>query len=134
MKNLNSFVALGLTLLISLLLFLSACKGRGDRTLAFIPGTYVSYARGDFSMAWDTMVIRELDDHNGMYSILRKTAFQRIREGKLMPAEHDSEQWEAVYRPGHQILEVPGRGKIISLFADSGRITVGHKEYHKLND
>ena len=71
-------------------LFLSCTKQQSQ-----VEGTYVNYHQGEFSVAWDTLIIFKSAEPNLSYKIESHTGFQRIRKGKLQPKEYASKTWTA---------------------------------------
>lgn len=104
----------------------------GQDVRSFIPGTYVNYAEGEFSVAYDTLLIQPMDAGSDAYRIYRNTAFRRVVEGKLGSAEQRHEKWLAVYDEKTRTLLESKKGKTISIFPDSGLVVVGSREYRKV--
>lgn len=112
---------------------LMACRGGGvTDTRSFIPGTYVNYAEGEYSLAYDTLIIQPMSEQNSSYRIYRKTAFQRKVNGKLTPLQHESEEWVALYNEETKSMQEVKRGKIITIYPDANRILVVNREYTKI--
>jgi UDP-N-acetylmuramate-alanine ligase len=107
-----------------------ACNSKND-TRSFIPGMYVNHAKGEYSIASDTLVIEASESNN--YFIHRKTGFQLIRNGKTGKHEHETEEWKAVYDEGTKTLTETQKGKLITFLPDSGKLSVGKREYNKIN-
>jgi len=121
-----------LTALISSLLM--ACGGGATDTRSFIPGTYVNYAEGEYSIAYDTLIIQPMSEQNSSYRIYRKTAYQRKENGKLLKMQRESEEWVALYNEETKSMQEVKRGKIITIYPDAGRILVANREYTKLTN
>lgn len=114
---------------------LLACSGGGvTDTRSFIPGTYVNYAEGDYSVAYDTLIIQPMSEQNSSYRIYRKTAYQRKENGKLLKMLRENEQWVALYNEETKSMQEVKRGKIITIYPDAGRILVANREYTKLTN
>lgn len=86
----------------ALLLFVLGCKRGADPVRAFIPGTYVSAASGEFSVAEDTLVITAGEKE--AFTITRHTAYQAILFGKLLPERHLVQHFEGLYDPENRVL------------------------------
>jgi|GEM_PF-920738 hypothetical protein len=128
MKHLKLLICLCPVLLL-------ACNYLGDGNKdpeSFIPGTYASYAEGEYSVSYDTLRIEPVSEQEGAYRIFRETAFRRIEDKKLKKLEHKSEKWFAVYDEQRHVLLERTKGKVISILPDAGLIVVGSREYHKL--
>ncbi|MES2650537.1 MAG: hypothetical protein V4663_02300 [Bacteroidota bacterium] len=112
---------------------LMACRGDGGTdTRSFIPGTYVNYAEGEYSIAYDTLIIQPMSEQNSSYRIYRKTAYQRKENGKLMKLRRESEEWITLYNEETKSMQEVKRGKIITIYPDANRILVVNREYTKL--
>ncbi|HEK19754.1 MAG TPA: hypothetical protein ENO28_04800 [Bacteroidetes bacterium] len=110
-------------------LFITACTT--DKTRDFIPGTYVNSAGSEFSVANDTLVIEPAESNN--FSILRKTGFNVITDGKKGKRQHETEQWNAIYDDGTKVLTETRKGKLITFYPKAGTLKVGKREYKKIN-
>lgn len=112
----------------AMVLFTVACHR--EKTVSFIPGTYVNHAKGDYSLADDTLVIRLLEGSS--YEILRKTGFNRIADGKTGKREYETEIWNAVYDSEAKVLNERRYGKVFSFYPDSAMLRLGNRTYNKL--
>ena len=108
-----------------------ACNSETN-TRAFIPGTYVNHAEGEYSIAYDTLIIQLMSEENGTYRIYRKTAYQRIDNSKLMEVQHENEQWTALYNDQTKFMQETKKGKIITFYPNANRLLVGNREYQKV--
>lgn len=112
---------------LSLLSMMTACER--DRIRDSIPGTYVNSAGGEFSKADDTLEIEAAAGNQ--FLIHRRTGFNLIEYGKLGARQFQKEEWRAVYDESTKILTEAVKGKLISLYPDSGYLTVGKRKYQK---
>ncbi|NQX38448.1 hypothetical protein SAMN05421820_101469 [Pedobacter steynii] len=120
-----------LVLILCPIFLLWSCNRFGGNTKRdFLPGSYVNSAEGEFSVAWDTLVIAPLGGQD--YKILRKTAFQRKQQGRPMDRELRQQNWVAIFDEKAELLQVLKTGKLISIYPDSGMIVVGERKYRKL--
>ncbi|MBB6271857.1 major membrane immunogen (membrane-anchored lipoprotein) [Pedobacter cryoconitis] len=117
-------------LLCPLVLLLSCGRFTGNSKRDFLPGTYVNSAEGEYSLAWDTLVIEPTSGQE--FRIIRKTGFQRKKDGKLLARELRQQKWTAVFDQKAELLQVLKTGKLISVYPDSGMIVVGTRNYRKL--
>jgi hypothetical protein len=123
MKNL-------IILIVATAVLASACTT--DKVKSFIPGTYIDSATSEYSMVNDTLTIRQSESESNKYFINRKTAFQRISEGKAGKLEYETEQWIAIYDKASQILNETAKGKVITFYPETNRLMVGKREYRKI--
>lgn len=107
----------------------TACKT--DKTRDFIPGTYVNHAEGEYSTASDTLVIEPSESNN--FVVHRKTAFQRITNGKAGKPEYETKEWNAIYDEATKSLNETSKGKLITFYPETGRLMIGKREYTKIN-
>lgn len=110
---------------------LAACKGTRDLQ-SFIPGTYVDHAKGAYSESWDTLIIGDFNQVKGSYSIVRKTGFRRLENGKQGRLEYDAERWLGIWEEESESIQVPRNSRIISFYPDSGVLLLGTREFRKL--
>lgn len=112
----------------ALLVFLVSCGGNRN---SGIDGTYASYESGEYSISKDTLVIIPYGD-NGEYQVIRKSAFQTIRNGKLQPIEQKIREYMGRFDPKKKVLFIDAQGKRISFFPDKGSLLLMQREYHKV--
>lgn len=111
---------------------LAACNQPAD-TRQFIPGIYVNYAEGEFSVAYDTLIIQPLDAKQGTYRILRKSAYRRIEGNQLQPVVHKKEEWTALYNEETKSMQETRHGKVITFYPEARRLMVEKREYQKID-
>jgi hypothetical protein len=112
---------------------LTAChSGNNSNTKDFIPGSYVSQARSDYSIANDTLVITPGKNTENIYLITRKTGYRRITDGKLQPLQHQVKHWSGEWDEQKQILQIMQTGNFLLFYPDKGSLLNGSSEYWKL--
>jgi hypothetical protein len=122
--------ALGMGLLGMLLL--TAC-GDGRRVaLDTVPGTYVSAAKSEYSIARDTLLIAAVEHTPGVYTINRRTGFRRILSGKLGLPEYRSVSFSGVWDQEKRALQITQNGLLILFPPDGNSIRVQNSTYRKL--
>jgi len=117
------------------LIFLMACHHYfqdDSKIKAFLPGTYVNIAEGEFSKAIDTLLIQKEGLDGNTYSIIRKVSFQRIKEGVMQPKEYQSEQWIGIYDERDKVLHETKRGRTLTYVPDESKLYLGNAEYEKV--
>jgi len=112
------------------LLFLAACHSKPDKVAAFIPGTYVHAAKGEYSQAEDTLVITLVSGE--AYHIQRRAGFRPIREGKLLPKRWKVQSLNGNYDPQQQVLFETTNGRVFSFDPERGVLLVNSAVYRKL--
>jgi len=107
---------------------LIACNS--DKTRDFVSGTYINHSEGDYSIADDTLVIESSERNN--FLIHRKTGIRLIKKGKPGKFKYETEEWRAIYDEGTKTLTETKRGKLFSFYPEAGKLTVGKREYQKI--
>ncbi|WP_299516611.1 hypothetical protein [Mucilaginibacter sp.] len=118
-------------MMMAALLLLAACQSKNSQTQDFIPGTYVNAAKGDYAIANDTLVIKPVDANN--YMIIRKTTYQAIRDGHLLPKHHKTEKLNAIWNTGKHELDETITGRIFRFDADKKLLLINQASYQKIN-
>lgn len=127
-----------LTLSFAAGLLFAACQGLGKKSLRLeraqrtLVGTYVNYAEGQYSLAYDTLLVQALDAGSNAYRIYRNTAFRRIENEKMMKLERRNQQWTAVFDEKTGTMLESQKGRVLSVYPDSGLIVIGSREYRKV--
>ena len=121
---LNAF-ALGC---MALMLMLGSC---GRRPQMAITGIYVNQESGEYSISKDTVVILAADGR-GNYQLIRRSAFQRIREGKLLPEEMKVRTFTGRFDTENAILILDGEDKQVRFFSGGRSLLLAKREYRKV--
>jgi hypothetical protein len=111
-------------------LFWSGCKEEAGKLGDFIPGTYVNEARGAFSRARDTLVI--IPESGWHYRLQRRTAYQAVRGGKLLPVRHKVSVLETVFDPVKLELSDPQSGRVFRFDRARKVLLIHSAVYRKL--
>ena len=112
---------------------LTACQNGGSSSIKdFIPGTYVSQGRSDYSIANDTLEIALGKNTENIYLITRKTGYRRISDGKLQPLQHQVKHWSGEWDEQKQILQIMQTGNFLLFQPDKESLLNGSSEYWKL--
>jgi hypothetical protein len=113
------------------LLFLAACQSRSSQTQDFIPGTYVNSAKGEYAIANDTIVITSTSEN--LYLLTRKTTYQAIRDGKLLPKHRQVQQFQTIWNGGKQELNETLSGRVFRFDTDKKLLLLNRAVYRKVN-
>lgn len=114
-----------------MILLIAACQSKTSQTQNFIPGTYVNFTKGDYAIAYDTLVITQMDDAH--YLITRKTTYQAIRDGKILPKRHKVKKLDAVWDSGKQELDETTTGRVFRFDKDKRVLMIHQAVYRKIN-
>ncbi|MBT2563771.1 hypothetical protein J7E50_05500 [Pedobacter sp. ISL-68] len=109
---------------------LGACK-IGNNKKDFIPGMYVSDARGEFALASDTLVFSVGAGENS-YSIERRTGYQLITEGRPGKREWGRESWTGIFDARSGLVQEMRKGRVIRFVPDSAYLVIGRRVYRKV--
>lgn len=118
-------------LLVISALGLAACNS-GSAVKDFIPGTYVSQAQSEFSVANDTLVIEPAKSADNLYLVTRKTGYRRIVNGKVQAAEHKVKHWTGEWDTQRQVFQVMQTGNTFIFQPDQHGLLNGNSTYKKL--
>jgi hypothetical protein len=108
-----------------IMLILSSCNVFQQHNME---GVYVNKAESEYSIAEDTVILR--GSNAGRFSIIRKTGFQRKKDGMLLPKEYKAEYSGGIYDPQHQIIHENKKG--LAVICDAETIQINNATYHKI--
>jgi len=116
-----------------LMVALVSCGDAADTVKDYISGTYVRFAAGEYSKAWDTLFIEAYAPSQGTYVVEQHTGFQRVVAGKLQPKEYQRRRSTAVLdAPTHQLQDRKS-GKYYTFSPERGTVLAGSAVYFKIN-
>ena len=96
-----------------------------------ITGTYVSTYQNEYSIGNDTLLITAFNTDGGIYQIERRTGYQKIREGKMLPREFKKAKWTATYDIEKQVLNETEYGRKIYM-KEGQKLLFGSTGYQRL--
>jgi hypothetical protein len=96
-----------------------------------ITGTYVSTYQNEYSTGNDTLLITAFNTDGGIYQIERRTGYQKIREGKMLPREFKKVKWTATYDNEKQVLNETEYGRKIYM-KEGQKLLFGSTGYQRL--
>ena len=102
-----------------------------DAIKEFISGTYVKEVKNEFSLAYDTLIIQNTSGND--FLIVNRTAYQPIRNQKLLSARYSEVNWKAVYDAQSSHLNELKFGKTFSFDPINHRLFMGASSYTKIN-
>ena len=118
-------------IILSPLFWLAACNKQADKVKAFIPGTYVNFAKSAYAQANDTLVITLVSDNS--FLITRNTTYQAIRNGRLLPKHRQVRQLNGIYDTQNHVLDETTNGRIFRFDPDRHLLKVNRAVYQKIN-
>jgi hypothetical protein len=118
--------------IIWLLILAGCCSQPSSVPPAFLPGIYVNENKTEFSRVLDTLFIRKVNLDSVLYQVTRKCSFQRIRQGKSVSIDYQSEKWIAHYDLSQQLLQADKKEKALQYDPDGNKIAKGNIVYEKV--
>jgi conjugation system TraG family ATPase len=115
-------------ILIMLLLF-SFCMSCNN-SAKDISGTYINTSEGEFSIAMDTVVIKQYNNHT--YSIERSTGYNRIVDGVKQGKEFKKESSFGLMDENSGQLTEQKHGRIYIISPSGNEIMIGSNRYKKI--
>lgn len=128
--RLNDAVGVLVAICLALILMLGSC-GRGAGVS--IAGTYVSYESGEYSISKDTLLILSSAEKDN-YRLIRRSGFQRIREGKLRHEEMQVREYTGKYDTESLVLQLDGDDRQIRFFPGAKSLLLAKREYRKVTN
>lgn len=105
---------------------------RKDTVRDFMPGVYERTLDNEFSKGRDQLIV-QLKQGN-VYTIEKRSAIIRIREGAALPVKYDTVTWTGIYDEKDQVIYEQRGGKVISFMPDENKLLVGGSAYQKVNE
>ncbi len=107
-----------------------ACNSKSNSDS--ITGTFINYSKGEYSIAFDTLIITPLNQSGNNYQIERRTGYQKIRNGITQPKEYKVEKWQSTWNEENQKLSETEYGRQITSGKDGRTLTLKSTEYKKI--
>ena len=120
-----------INLMIAAISLLAACQSKTAKVKAFIDGIYVNHAQSEYGIADDTLRFTHTDGQH--YIITRKTGYQSIRNGKLLPKKHKLEKVEGDYDSQTNLLNETTAGRVFHFNPVKRLLILNQAVYRKLN-
>ena len=93
-----------------------------------IEGVYTNKYESEYSVADDTIILKVSNPE--MFSITRKTGFQRKRNNILLTNEYKTENLNGVYDATHHCIHEIQKG--LTLICTGETIKINNTTYHKI--
>ncbi|MHB8206991.1 hypothetical protein [Mucilaginibacter sp.] len=111
---------------------LAACNSKSKQIKDFIPGTYVNFTKGEYSICYDTLhVIPDALTEN-FYHISQRTGFRRIINGKLQAKMDEIKSFNGLWDEQKQIFQFTQNERILIFQPGGNRLMMGNNAYRKL--
>jgi photosystem II stability/assembly factor-like uncharacterized protein len=115
-------------LLIAIAILAIACNHAKDTAIS---GVYVVSTRNEYTILSDTLVIEAYNLEAGVFQIEKRSGYQLIRNGKILPKQFKQKSWKATFDKEKQVLSETAIGKQIYLNTAAGTLSFG-ATYHKI--
>lgn len=115
-------------LLIAIALLAIACNHAQDQAIS---GVYVVSSKNEYTILSDTLVIEAYNLEAGVYQIDKRSGYQLIRDGRILPKQYKQKSWKATFNQDKQLLSETAFGKQIYLNTEAGTLSFG-ATYHKI--
>jgi len=119
MKSIKNLAAAGLVVF-----GFAACKSNSNSKSA-IEGTYVKAYQQEFAKGYDTLIITAYNKEANSYNIQRRTGYNRIEEGKLLPRKLEQEAWMATYNEDKLVLQQTEFGRQVYVNTKAHTLSFG---------
>lgn len=103
-----------------------------DGVREFIPGVYERSINNEFSKGNDQLIVRLLQGN--VYTIEKRSAVTRIRNGIVLPIQYDTAVWTGIYDKESQVIYEQQKGKVISFLPKENKLLVGASVYRKIKE
>lgn len=119
------------TILIAFLsLFFIGCGSNADES--DVEGIFVNQSKSEYSLAYDTLIITQVNGVSNRFKIEDRAGYQNIRDGKLLPLEFKQQNWQATWNSDKQILSEGDLGRQIQYENQKKSILVKNTEYRRI--
>ncbi|HEV7333109.1 MAG TPA: hypothetical protein VGN63_18890 [Flavisolibacter sp.] len=117
-------------------LLLICCNVPGEeRAPSLHPeGAYTRHVKGEFSVADDTLYIYPVNGQKNLFSIERRTGFQRITNAVAGPREWKRQRSFGIWVEEEGLLREQKLGKFYALAEGGKSITTGSSRYRRIHD
>lgn len=114
---------------------LISCTGsiKSNNVKDFIPGTYISIWKTEFSESVDTLLIEPLmKKGSDTYRITRRTHTSFFKGGRKHSPEYKIKHWTGFYDPSNKTLVMENDGSVLSFDPVNKELKRGITVYTKL--
>ena len=114
-----------------LTLLIAACDSRNSK-VSDISGTYVTQFSNEYTNTSDTLIIAPIESAGTSYTVVRRTGFNKIRDGKPLDKEFKATSWTSTFDQDNLVLKETDLGKQIYVLPDKEQVKLGSSEYTKI--
>lgn len=116
----------------TLLLSCSPFRSR-DEVKEFIPGTYVTDWKNEFTESKDTIVITAPSTKGSdSYRIFKKSYYQQTIDGKELKPHYKVQGWTGTYNAEVKTIVIDKSGRVLLFNPDAGSLIEGTTTYNKI--
>lgn len=118
----------------SVLLFTCCSPFRSrDEVREFIPGTYITEWKNEFTQSKDTIVIAAPGTKGGDgYRITKRSYYQQMIDGKELKPQSKVQNWSGTYNPEVKTLVIDKSGRVLLFDPAKNELVEGSTSYRKI--
>ena len=123
------------TSMLGLVLLLASCNPfrSGDHVKEFIPGTYVTSWRNEFTVSKDTILIAPpIAKGSDQYLITKKSYYRQTVDGKELKPQFKVQNWTGSYNPEVKTLVIEKSGRVLLFNPEKNELVEGSTSYNKI--
>lgn len=104
-----------------------------DEVKEFIPGTYVTQWRNEFTESKDTILIAAPSNKGSdSYSISKRSYYQQTIDGKELKPQRKVQGWTGTYNAEVKTIVIDKSGRVLLFNPDAGSLIEGATTYNKI--
>ena len=112
---------------------LTACNDKHENKVRdFIPGTYVKEINQEFATGMDTLIIETLDEAASSFTIVRRSGYQQMIDGRKLTPKNEVHKWTALFDAETNQLKEQNKGRVFTFSPEQNLLTMGSSEYRKI--
>jgi len=109
---------------------LFSCGLIPGRSGSDISGMYVRTIHQRYATGSDTLVLTALS--GGVYQVIKRSGYQRIKDGKKGDYEYDVQHWTGVYDEKEGMIRESRKGKVLVPLPKENKLLLGSAMYEKV--
>ncbi|WPU94804.1 hypothetical protein SNE25_04620 [Mucilaginibacter sabulilitoris] len=103
-------------------LLITGCTNLADKAVS---GVYVTTSKNEYTILSDTLIIEAYNLTAGTYHIEKRSGYNLIRGGKVLPRQFSQKRWTATFDKEKQVLSESALGKQIYVNTSAGTVSSG---------
>ena len=125
------------TSMLGLVLLLTSCNPfrSGDHVKEFIPGTYVTSWKNEFTVSKDTILITPpplFTKASDQYIVTKRSYYRQTVDGKELKPQFKVQNWTGSYNPEVKTLVIDKSGRVLLFNPEKNELVEGSTSYNKI--